>query len=160
MNLPSKVIFGWTTPTFAIKNINLEVTKSANINWVKEIYIEQDFDVVNDSIFLLKRDYMLTDFSFKKKEESRGVYGKRTTVYDDYKFDIEKPKPFYKKKSNAFDPIVLNRDSTFWNNNRLEVLNKDELGIYKLLDTLKTVPKFKSVYNIVSILGSGVYRDW
>lgn len=141
--------------TYAIKNINLEVTKSANINWVKEVYIEQDFDVVNDSVFLLKRDYMLTDFSFKKKEESRGVYGKRTTVYGDYKFDIKKPKEFYKTKGNAFDPIVLNRDSTFWGNNRLEVLNKDEMGIYKLLDTLKTVPKFKSIYNIVSILGSG-----
>ncbi len=141
--------------TYAIKNINLEVTKSANINWVKEVYIEQDFDVVNDSVFLLKRDYMLTDFSFKKKEESRGVYGKRTTVYGDYKFDIEKPKEFYKTKSNAFDPIVLNRDSAFWGNNRLEVLNKDEQGIYKLLDTLKTVPKFKSIYNIISILGSG-----
>ncbi len=45
--------------TFAIKKINLEVTKSANINWVKEIYIEQEFEVVNDSVFLLKRDYML-----------------------------------------------------------------------------------------------------
>ncbi|MFK5973274.1 MAG: DUF5686 family protein, partial [Flavobacteriaceae bacterium] len=55
--------------TYAIKNINLEVSKSANINWVKEIYIEQDFEVVNDSIFLLKRDYMLSDFSFRKKEK-------------------------------------------------------------------------------------------
>lgn len=42
--------------TFAIKSINMAVTKSANINWVKEIYIEQEFDVVNDSVFLLKRD--------------------------------------------------------------------------------------------------------
>ena len=141
--------------TYAIKNINLEVTKSANINWVKEIYIEQDFDVVNDSVFLLKRDYMLTDFSFRKKEESRGVYGKRTTVYGDYKFDIEHPKEFYKTKSNAFDPIVLNRDNSFWDTNRLETLNKDEKGIYQLLDTLKTVPKFKTFYNIASILGSG-----
>ena len=40
--------------TYAIKKINLEVTKSANLNWVKEVYIEQDFDVVNDSVFLLK----------------------------------------------------------------------------------------------------------
>ncbi len=39
--------------------------------------------------------------------------------------------------------------------NRLESLNKDEAGIYKLLDTLKTVPKFKSYYNVVSVLGSG-----
>ncbi|MEO1012103.1 MAG: DUF5686 family protein, partial [Bacteroidota bacterium] len=141
--------------TYAIKNINLEVTKSANINWVKEIYIEQDFDVVNDSVFLLKRDYMLSDFSFRKKEESRGVYGKRTTVYDNYTFDIQRPKDFYKAESNLFDPNVLDRDSLFWKNNRLEALNKDESGVYKLLDTLRTVPKFKSYYNLVSILASG-----
>ncbi len=141
--------------TYAIKNINLEVTKSANINWVKEIYIEQEFDVVNDSIFLLKRDYMLSDFSFQKKEKSRGVYGKRTTVYDNYEFDIEKPKEFYKAEKNPFDPAAIVRGDEFWEKNRLEDLNKDETGIYKLLDTLKTVPKFKSYYNLVSILGSG-----
>ncbi len=141
--------------TFALKKINLEVTKSANINWVKEVYIEQDFEVVNDSVFLLKRDYMLSDFSFSKKEKSKGVYGKRTTVYDNYTFDQPKADAFYKTASDPFDPLVFERDSIFWGNNRLEDLNKDESGIYALLDTLKTVPKFKSYYNIVSILGSG-----
>lgn len=141
--------------TWAVKNINLEVTKSANINWVKEIYIEQDFEVVNDSVFLLKRDYMLSDFSFQKKESSRGVYGKRTTVYDNYVFDNPKPKEFYKQSKNVFEPTMLVTDDAFWEKNRLEELNKDESGIYKLLDTLKTVPKFKSYYNLVSILGSG-----
>lgn len=141
--------------TWAIKNINLEVTKSANINWVKEIYIEQDFHVMNDSVFLLKRDYMLSDFSFQKKEESRGVYGKRTTVFDNYEFDVEQPKEFYKRVDNPLDPALIVKDDAFWEKNRLESLNKDEAGIYKLLDTLKTVPKFKSYYNLVSILGSG-----
>ena len=53
--------------TFAIKEINLQASKSANINWVKEIYIEQEFDVVNDSVFLIKRDYFMSDFTFNKK---------------------------------------------------------------------------------------------
>lgn len=141
--------------TYAVKRINLEVTKSANINWVKEIYIEQDFDVVNDSVFLLKRDYMLSDFSLRKKEKSRGIYGKRTTVYDNYTFNVPRPQEFYKNEADPFDPRVFNRDSSFWKNSRLETLNKDEKGIYKLLDTLKTVPKFKTYYNIVSILNSG-----
>ncbi|NNE02947.1 MAG: carboxypeptidase-like regulatory domain-containing protein [Eudoraea sp.] len=141
--------------TFAIKKINLEVTKSANINWVKEIYIEQDFDVVSDSVFLLRRDYMLSDFSFSKKEDSKGMYGKRTTVYDNYQFNKAQPKAFYKNATDPFDPIVFERDSVFWQNNRLETLNKDEEGIFELLDTLKTVPKFKTYYNIVSILASG-----
>jgi hypothetical protein len=141
--------------TFAIKNINMEVTKSANINWVKEIYIEQDFEVINDSVFLLKRDYMLSDFSFQKKEESRGVYGKRTTVYDNYEFDKELPREFYRPEENPYDPATVIKDDAFWARNRLENLNKDEKGIYTLLDTLKTVPKFKTYYNLVSILGSG-----
>ncbi len=141
--------------TFAIKKINLQVTKSANINWVKEIYIEQDFDVVSDSVFLLKRDYMLSDFSFSKKEKSRGVYGKRTTVYDNYAFDLERPEVFYKAAADPYDSRVFKRDSVFWKNARLEQLNEDESGIFKLLDTLKTVPKFKTYYNLVSILGSG-----
>lgn len=141
--------------TFAIKKINLEVTKSSNINWVKEIYIEQDFEVLNDSVFLLKRDYMLSDFSLSKKEESRGVYGKRTTVYDRYAFDLPKPNDFYSQATDPYDPKVLDRDSLFWANNRLEELNKDEKGIYTLLDTLKTVPKFRTYYDLVSILGSG-----
>ncbi|QWX84138.1 carboxypeptidase-like regulatory domain-containing protein [Cellulophaga sp. HaHaR_3_176] len=141
--------------TYAIKNINLAVTKSANINWVKEIYIEQDFEVISDSVFLLKRDYMLSDFSFSKKEEAKGVYGKRTTIYDNYVFDQLKTGKFYKNLANQFDSGVVQRDSLFWSNNRLEDLNKDERGVYKLLDTLKTVPKFKSFYNIISVLGSG-----
>jgi hypothetical protein len=141
--------------TYAIKNINLQVTKSANINWVKEIYIEQDFEVVNDSVFLLKRDYMLSDFSFNKKEESRGLYGKRTTVYDNYDFNKPKPREAYRKERNPLDVNQILKDDTFWEKNRLETLNKDEKGIYRLLDTLKTVPKFKTYYNFVSILGSG-----
>ena len=141
--------------TWAVKNINLQVTRSANINWVKDIYIEQDFDVVNDSVFLLKRDYMLSDFSFQKKEESRGLYGKRTTVYDNYEFNNPKDREFYRKSRNVVDPNAMLTDDAFWERNRLEALNKDEAGIYTLLDTLKTVPKFKSYYNLVSILGSG-----
>ncbi len=141
--------------TYAIKNINLEVTKSANINWVKEIYIEQEFEVLNDSVFLLKRDYLMSDFSLQKKENSKGVYGKRTTVYNNYIFDVPKPKDFYRSVGNPYDPSIVVRDSAFWQQNRLEALNKDEKGIYKLLDTLKTVPKFKTYYNLVSIMGSG-----
>ncbi len=141
--------------TYAIKKINMEVTRSANINWVKEIYIEQEFEVLNDSVFLLKRDYMLSDFSLNKKDASRGVYGKRTTVYDHYQFDNPKTEEFYKYEPDPYDPRIFDKDSLFWAENRLEALNKDEKGIYTLLDTLKTVPKFRTYYDIVSILGSG-----
>ena len=142
--------------TYAIKEINLQATKSANINWVKEIYIEQEYEVLNDSLFLIKRDYMLSDFALSKKEKSRGIYGKRTTLYDNYQFDkeLEDPK-FYDKVVYEYDKDVYDRDDEFWEANRLEKLNNDEKGVYKMLDTLKTVKKFKRLYNLGSILASG-----
>lgn len=141
--------------TFAIKKINLEASKSANINWVKEIYIEQEFDVLNDSVFLLTRDYMMSDFSLSKKEESKGIYGKRTTVIRNHKFDIPKENKFYKEEVNFYDNSVFNKPDDYWEKARFEELNKNEAGIYKLLDTLQTVPKFKRIYDLATILGSG-----
>jgi len=141
--------------TYAIKEINLQASKSANLNWIKELYIEQEFEVLSDSLFLVTRDYMLSDFALNKKENSRGVYGKRTTLYNNYKFDIEKDKDFYDKDVYNFDEDIYNRDNVFWDKNRLEKLNKDEEGVYKMLDTLKTVKKFKRLYNLGSILASG-----
>lgn len=144
--------------TFAIKQISMAASKSANINWVKDIYIEQEFEVLNDSVFLLKRDHMMSDFALRKKEESKGVYGKRTTLFRDYVFDDKKPDDFYKKEVNYYDPEIHNKDDAFWDENRFESLNNDERGVYKMLDTLKTVPKFKRMYSLVATLGSGYYQ--
>ncbi len=141
--------------TFAIKDINLQASKSANINWVKEIYIEQEFEVLNDSVLLLKRDYFMSDFAFNKKEASRGVYGKRTTLYDNYVFDQPKQEKFYSEEVYSYNEDVYNRDDSFWEVNRMEALSHDERGVYKMLDTLKTVKKFKRLYNLGSILASG-----
>lgn len=141
--------------TFAIKEINMQASKSANINWVKDIYIEQEFEVLNDSLFLVKRDYMLSDFAFNKKDKSRGMYGKRTTLYNNYMFNIKKEEKFYDIEVYNYDKDVYHRSDSFWKTNRLEALNKDEQGVYKMLDTLKTVKKFKRLYNVGSILASG-----
>lgn len=141
--------------TYAISEINMQATRSANLNWVKELYIEQEYEVLSDSVFLLKRDYLLTDFALNKKDKSKGIYGKRTTVFNNYLFDQQLPKEFYQQKQDPYNPILMDRSEAFWDNNRLEALSKDEKGIYAMLDTLKTVPKFKTFYFLSSVLGSG-----
>ncbi|WP_196890871.1 DUF5686 family protein [Aureivirga marina] len=141
--------------TFAVKEINMQATKSANINWVKDIYIEQAFEVLSDSVFLLKRDHMFSDFSFSKKEKSKGLYGKRTTLYTNYEFDQKKDASFYKEETDVYNPDIYNKSSEYWSKNRPEKLSKDEKGIYSMLDTLSVTPKFKRITDVISILGSG-----
>ncbi|MVX34800.1 MULTISPECIES: DUF5686 and carboxypeptidase-like regulatory domain-containing protein [Myroides] len=144
--------------TFAIKKIAMEASKDANINWVKDIYIEQEFEVVNDSVFLLTRDHFMSDFALSKKESSKGVYGKRTSIYKNHKFDIKHPDEFYAEKVNYFDESMYKRDDEFWKSYRFEPLSKDELGVYKMLDTLKTVPKFRMLFDLTSTIIGNYYH--
>ena len=145
--------------TWAIKKINLSMSKGANINWIKDVYIEQEFDVLNDSVFLITKDLFMTDFSLTKKEESRGVYGKRTTLYDNYVFDKPKGNAFYNYQPEVYNEAIYNRDDQFWTQNRQEELNKDEKQVYKTLDTLKTVDAFKRIYNVGTILATGYWEQ-
>lgn len=144
--------------TWAIKEINLQASKSANLNWVRKVYIEQKFDVLNDSTFLVTKDYFMSDFSLGKNEKAKGVYGKRTTLYDDYVFNIPRDKKFYNKQVDPYKFEVYNRSEDFWKENRLEKLNKDEIGVYKMLDTLKTVKRFKALYSLGTVLATGYYE--
>lgn len=143
--------------TWAIKSINMGVTKSANINWVKDIYIEQEFDVVNDSVFLLTKDYMMSDFALSKKEKSKGVYGKRTTFYRNHKFNVKKDDDFYKEEVNNQDMTAYLKPDDYWAEHRFEKLSKDELGVYKMLDTLKTVRRFRQLTDAFTIIASGYF---
>lgn len=140
--------------TFAVKQINMQVSKSANINWVKDLYIEQLYEVVNDSVFLLKRDFLMSDFSYTKNDKSKGLYGKRTTSYKNYNFTEIKNKAFYDQEIDIYDVNIYNKNNVFWTENRFERLNKNEDGIYKMLDTLHTIPKFKRMADLASVLAS------
>jgi len=145
--------------TFAIKEIQMYATKSANINWVKDIYIEQEFQVLNDSVFLLKRDHFMSDFSPNKKDKSKGVYGKRTSLYNNHVFNVKHPKEYYKEHV-VEDENLYSKSDDYWANNRQEKLSKDEVGIYKMLDTLQKVKRFKEFITLSEIVTSGYYNLW
>jgi len=140
--------------SWAIKKINMSVSKDANINWVRDIYIEQEYDVLNDSVFLLTKDHIMTDFSIRQTEKSKGMYGKRTTFFK--KFDFNKPKPlnFYRSEVNTFNEALMNRPDEFWENYRFEPLTKEERGIYTMLDELQKNKRFQTYVNLGTILAS------
>ena len=147
--------FWITDTTYAVKKINLEATKSANINWLKQIYIEQEYKEYLDGLYLINKDYLLADISYSKKHDEKGIYAKRTTIFDKYIFNESKSNHFYQESKIKYSPEIFKKDNIFWKERRLESLNDNQRGIYKLIDTLKTIKKFNRFYDIASILGSG-----
>ncbi|MDR5589483.1 DUF5686 and carboxypeptidase-like regulatory domain-containing protein [Christiangramia sp. SM2212] len=141
--------------TWAVKNINLETTKDVNINWIKQVYIEQDFKVLNDSVFVITKDFFMADFGLNKKKTSRGIYAKRTLLYDEYEFNKEKAASFYQQPVYNPQSEAYSRSEEFWAENRMERLNEDEEGIYVMLDSLTKTKAFNRLYDIATIAQSG-----
>lgn len=101
----------------------------------------------------------MSDFALNNKEGKKGIYGRRTTVFNNYKFDIPKESGFYNKRSRAdYDLSIYTKDEDYWKKNRLEELSKKELGIYKLIDTLKSNKTFNRLYTFTEVIASGYWQ--
>jgi len=64
-----------TDSTFAVVKADLGLTKQANINWVNELKLVQEFEQYDD-FWLLDKDKITADFAITNK--ARGFYGSRT----------------------------------------------------------------------------------
>lgn len=148
------------TANYAVKEIAMESTKSLDVNFVRDIFVYHQFDLVNDTIFYPKKDYVLIDMSLlDKKSDSKGMFAHRTVTYKDFDFETPRPDEFY--NSRNYDPYLsgaFEKGDDYWADARHERLSKNEGGIYAMLDSLQEVPRFKNIVKTVEVLGSGYYN--
>src|SRR5690554_7169561 len=96
----------------------------------------------------------MTDFSIRQSEKSKGMYGKRTTYYQNFDFNKKKPLNFYRSEVNTFNEALMNRPDEFWEGYRFEPLSEEEKGIYTMLDELQQNKRFQTYVNLGTILAS------
>ena len=148
--------------TYAVKEISMQSTRNIDVNFVRDIFVNLEFDVKNDSVFYPKRDYILLDMSLlNKKDKAKGLFAHRTVNYSDFNFENPKPDDFYNERN--YDPYkegAFEKTDLYWAGARPEELSKDEAGIYATLDSLQQIPRFKRIVKSVEIFGSGYYNVW
>ncbi len=141
--------------TYAVLNISMNIAPTANVNWVKDFYLEQEFKPYNDTVFILTKDQMITRLGIENLKNAQDLRVKRTTYYKNYVFNRPHPQKFYTEEVNIYKRSIYHKPDTFWTAIRPERLNRNEKGVYRMLDSLKKTPKFKRMSDLATILGSG-----
>jgi hypothetical protein len=145
---------------YAIKEIAMQSTKNIDVNFVRDIFVAQNFEIVNDSVFYPTREYILLDMALlTKKDNAKGMFAHRTVSYKDFNFDTPHPDQFYSPRN--YEPYAagaFEKEDSFWAEARHERLSKNEGGIYAMLDSLQQVPRFNRIVKSVEILGSGYWN--
>lgn len=140
--------------TYAVKSVDATIAEGANINWIKEFQVKQEYNEVEDEVWMLVQDELLIDFNISDKK--MGVYGRKTATYKN--FVINKPRngEFY----SGLTDVVVNEDASekddeFWKNARHIELSENQERIYHMVDTLKSLPQFRTVADIITLFVSG-----
>ncbi|GIV28592.1 MAG: membrane protein [Bacteroidia bacterium] len=144
----------WIADTsWAVKRFEMSLPKEANINFINSVKATQEFDLI-DTTWMMVKDRLVIDFSPTKN--SIGFYGRKTTSYKKFVLNQPKPDEFY----TLGDAIVveddaLHKDETFWQQNRHDTLSQRELKIFKMIDTIQTLPVYRTWVDFFYLLFNG-----
>ncbi len=139
--------------SFAIVRLNMRMSEDVNINFIDRVIIYENYNLIDDQ-WVISKKKMVLDFTATK--EAPGLIGRKTASYRKYKFDDPELENAYDDADvNAFDIDELGKDPNYWATARHDSLSKNELQIYGMLDTIKSLPAYERYTTIIIALATG-----
>lgn len=141
---------------FALKQIDITIGKSANLNFIEKIKLQQNYARVieeGDTAWLPAKTRLLIDVG----EIRDGWAGMLAKVYSSNEnFVINQPKPlkFFQEEVEVAEDYRLS-DEAFWRENRHESLTEEERNVYRAVDTIQNLPVVRTYVEIANIFING-----
>lgn len=139
---------------FAVQRASFGVNKNINLNFVRGMQIDLDFEKNVDKRYYLSKSTLIADFGINKNK-GLGFTGERSVNYKEYKTNVEIPDTVFSGKKIEILAGAEKRSDDFWMKNRLDSIPEKQLKIYGNIDTLQNLPSFKRTMQIVTLLFAG-----
>ncbi len=152
----------WVADTvFAILKIDMRIADDANINFLNDMVIQQEFQWTGNKFWMMTKDYMVADFNIlDQAKKTLGFFGHRTSIYQHFSFDQPETKRFFSLPANVVvEPDAKDMKEDYWEKSRPEPLSRSEKGVYAMTDSVKKIPIFNTYVDFFYGLFTG-YISW
>jgi hypothetical protein len=145
-----------TDTTFAIKQLDLEITPDVNVNWIDRARIQEVLIPTEAGPWVPSQTRTIVDYT---TITSKFVSMVVRTYNSNRNFIVNKPKQkdFY-ETTTVYAEDALLKDTAWWRGNRHEKLTKMESKSYDMIDTVRNIPFIKHGANVLYFLFTG-YKD-
>ena len=143
---------------FAVKRVKAKMVHGGNVNWVRDLVLESDYQRLPDSTWFYSQDKLYSDFSIALGDSSRvlSMIGNRQLNYTDLDFSPLEPIDPGDGKVVVL-PDANFKDDAFWKAERPYQLTPREEGIYTMVDQVQDVGLYKAAYKIAYTLATSYY---
>ena len=144
--------------TYAVKSIKGNITPWANINYVQDLYFEQNFEMVEKEVWMMVNETIFADFKLTKNTGLYGIYARKYSSRKNFVINKLHPDKFYKSNNTVeiLDDAKF-RDSVYWETHRHVPLSFHQQGVGEMADSLRKLPFFKRLQGVTYLLGTGYY---
>lgn len=144
--------------TFAIKSIQLQINKDANINFIQDFYIKHEYTRVDGKHWMRSKESIVADFN-PLKIGTAGIYGRKTTTYRNFSINKSIDDKYFAGAVNiqVLDS-ALTATNSYWAAARPDSLTKAEKTIYRNADTLQTIPLVKRSIDAIYTISTGYVK--
>ncbi|MDR3269090.1 MAG: DUF5686 and carboxypeptidase regulatory-like domain-containing protein [Tannerella sp.] len=140
--------------TYAVKKIRLNIPYHINLNYVKDLRIEQEFKRMPDGLWALDKDN--TNLIFYFINGGQQLYAHQLRSYDDYQYRVTARDSVFGLQGDIHTiPGVVEQPDLFWTTHRHVPIKEKENAIDNLLVQLRQVPVFNVFIKTIEILVSG-----
>lgn len=129
--------------TLHVRRCVMTIPKQANVNFVENVQILQDYEQLPDGQWVLTKDDMTTDLSLVSFLSSFTVT--RTTRMTEYAFDPLPDKLFKGSTNEVTEADAEMRDEEFWNQYRQVRLTKSEGSMDKFIHRIENIRGMKYI---------------
>ena len=145
--------------SFALTKLEMQLSTKANVNFLNNFQYSIEYQKKDDR-WVPRNESMIADLDIKKDKDSEkiGLMGRKTNVYQDFKFGEVRSVPNLQKNAIIVNKDATLRNETYWDKARPIELQKREAGIYAMVDSIKNVPLYKTVAEYLYMFYYG-YRD-
>ena len=142
---------------FAIKSIHANMKNTTNVNWLRNLVLDAEYQRQEDSTWFYKSDRFYADLSLSLRDSSKmlSFIAKRETDHLKVDFSCE---PGKDAAMVRVDAEASAKEESFWEEVRPEPLSDKERNVYEMVDKIKTVPAFKTLYDVVYTAVNGYYE--
>lgn len=144
--------------TFAIQRMSLRLGKEANVNFLENLSLIQEFRLINDSTWFLSKDKFVADISPIGKG-SPGLIGRKTSTYRNVVVNDTSVVNELAKNRILEEVITVegaaDKDKEFWSGARHEQLSRNEAAIIRMIDTLTQAPVFQKLTRRLNFIATG-----
>jgi hypothetical protein len=139
---------------YAVQKADLTLNRKINLNWVKEMNINLEFEKNPDGRYHLSKSTTLADFGVSKSRKG-GLFGQRTLTYKNYAVNVPRPDTTYEGQEEIVADEVKHRSEEFWAQNRLDTLNTAESKVYSNVDSLGRMKSFRRIVDLAQLFVFG-----